>query len=103
MDIILPSSLGALSRLAVSAHCSNLLDLHHMLVLSGLFFPLALLEPELSVVHQLAHRRGGLGRDLDQIQALLVSDPQRLRRGHDSKLLTLGADQADLFVIDGFI
>ena len=74
-----------------------------MLVLSGLFFPLALLEPELSVVHQLAHRRGGLGRDLDQIQALLVSDPQRLRRGHDSKLLTLGADQADLFVIDGFI
>ena len=81
----------------------DLLDLHHMLVLSGLFFPLALLKPKLSVVHQLAHRRSGLGRDLDQVQPLFVSNPQRLRGGHDAQLLPLGTDQADLPVIDGFI
>ena len=81
----------------------NLFDLNHMLVLSGLFLPLALFKPELTVVHQLAHRRGSLRRDLNQVQPLLVSNPQRLRGGHNAQLLTLGADQADFPIIDGFI
>ena len=71
-----------------------------MLVLSGLFFPLALLEPELAVIHQLADRGNGLRRDLYQVQTLLVGDFQSLRRGHDAQLLTLFTDQADLPVTD---
>ena len=71
-----------------------------MLVLSGLFFPLALLEPELAVVHQLADGGSGLRRDLDQVQALFIGDLQSLRRGHDAELLALGTDQADLLVAD---
>lgn len=78
----------------------NLFDLHHVLVFSGLFFPLALLEPELAVVHQLAHGGNGLRRDLDQVQALLVGDLQSFRRGHDAELLALGTDQANLLVSD---
>ena len=78
----------------------NLFDLHHVLVFSGLFFPLALLEPELAVVHQLAHGGIGLRRNLDQVQALLIGDLQGLRRRHDAELLALGTDQANLLVSD---
>ena len=81
----------------------DLLDLHHVLILPGFLFLLALLEAELSVVHQLAHRRHSLGRDLDQIQALLVGDFQRLCGGHDTELLALRADQPDLLVVDVLI
>ena len=71
-----------------------------MLVLSGFLFPLALLEPELSVVHQLADRGRRLRRDLDQIQALLVGDSQRVCGRHDAQLFSLGANQADFLVRD---
>ena len=147
MDIIRPSSLAGLSRLAVSAHCAakrssrsgmghlpaaesdrdldavavgdellrvfelrieipdvdarrhpNLFDLHHVLVFSGLFFPLALLEPVFAVVHELAHRRGCLGRDLHQIQPPLVRNVQSVGGGHDTQLFTGLTDEADLLV-----
>ena len=81
MDIIRPSSLAGLSRLAVSAHC-------------------AANRSSRSVVHQLAHGGNGLRRDLDQVQALLVGDLQSFRRGHDAELLALGTDQANLLVSD---
>ena len=71
-----------------------------MLILPGFLFLLALLEAELPVIHQLAHGRNGLGRDLHQVQALLVGDFQRLRGSHDAQLLTLSANQADLLVVD---
>ena len=44
---------------------AHFLDLHDMLVLSGFLLALALLKAELAVVHELAHRRLGLRRDLD--------------------------------------
>ena len=155
MDIIRPSSLAALSRLAVSAHCSanrssstlanvgmghlpaaeadgdldavavgeellrvacslvlkspmsmpgrhpDLLDLHHVLVLSGLFFPLALLEPELAVVHQLAHgRRSAWGEILTRSRPCSSAIFRASAGGHDAQLLALGTDQADLLVAD---
>jgi len=81
----------------------DLLDLHHVLVLSGFLLALALLETELSVVHQLAHRGIRLGRDLDQIQTLLISDLQSLSGSHDAQLLALGADQSHLFVANVLI
>ena len=71
-----------------------------MLVLPGLFLPLALLKPELPIVHQLADRGFGLGRDLDQVQILLLGDAQGLCGRHNAKLLTRGANQPDLLVAD---
>lgn len=44
---------------------AHFLDLDDMLVLSGFLFALALFKAELAVVHELAHRRLGLRRDLD--------------------------------------
>ena len=81
----------------------DFLDLDHMLVLSGFLFLLALFKAELAVIHQLADRRDCLGRDFDQIQALLVSNPQRLRRRHDAQLLASGSNQSDLPVTDLFV
>ena len=74
-----------------------------MLILPGFLFLLALLKAELAVIHQLAHRRDCLGRDLDQIQALLVGDLQCLCGRHDAELFALGADQPDLLVVDVLI
>ena len=82
---------------------TDLLDLHHMLVLSCFLLPLALLELILAVVHQFADRGGRLGGNLHQIQALFISDVQRLRRGNDAQLLAGFADQADLRITDLFI
>ena len=74
-----------------------------MLVLSCFLLPLALLELILAVVHQFADRGGRLGGNLHQIQALFISDVQRLRRGNDAQLLAGFADQADLRITDLFI
>ncbi len=46
---------------------------------------------------------GRLGGNLHQIQALFISDVQRLRRGNDAQLLAGFADQADLRITDLFI
>ena len=74
-----------------------------MLVLSGFLLALALLELVLAVVHQLAHRRRCLRRDLYQIQALLLCGTQRLLAGHNAQLLAVFADEADLLIPDLFI
>ena len=79
---------------------ADLLDLHHVLVLAGLLLTLALLEPVLSVVHQLAHGGIGLGGDLDQVQPLLVGDAQGLLRGHDTHLFAAGANKPQFLVAD---
>ena len=74
-----------------------------MLVLPGLFLPLALLKAELPIVHQLADRGFGLGRNLDQVQILFLGDAQGLHGGHNAKLLARGADQTDLLVADTLV
>ena len=78
----------------------NLLDLHHMLVLSGFLFPLALLELVLAVVHQLAHGGHCLRRNFHQIQPTLICNAQSLLRGNNAHLLAGLTDEADLFVAD---
>ena len=74
-----------------------------MLVLFGFFLPLGLFEAELAVVHDLAHRGDSLGGDFHQVQIGLLCDLQGLSGAHNTQLLAVGADQADLFVTDLFI
>ena len=81
----------------------DLLDLYHALILAGFLLALGLLEPELAVIHQLAYGGDSVGRDLDQIQPLLLGHAQRLLRGHEAKLLAGLRDQTDLFIPDLFI
>ena len=69
-----------------------------MLILAGFLLLLALLKAELTVVHQLADRWYSLGRNLDEIQTLLICDFQSLLGTHDAQLLPLGADEPNLFV-----
>ena len=78
----------------------DLLDLYHALILAGFLLALGLLEPELAVIHQLAYGGDSVGRDLDQIQPLLLGHAQRLLRGHEAKLLAGLRDQTDLFIPD---
>ena len=81
----------------------DFLDLHHTLVLAGLFLSLGLLEAELAVIHDLADRGNGIRRDLDQVQALLLCDAQSFQSGHNAQLFTGLRDQSNLLVADFFI
>ena len=81
----------------------DFLDLHHALVLAGLFLSLGLLEAELAVIHDLADRGHGVRRDLDQVQALLLCDAQSFQSGHNAQLFTGLRDQTNLLVPDFFI
>ena len=76
------------------------LDFHHPLVLLGFLFTLLLIEAELGIVHDLAHRGDGVGRDLYQIQTLLLCQSVGLCCGHNAQLGTVGTDESDLLVPD---
>ena len=82
---------------------TDFLDFHHALVLSGFLFPLGLLETELAVIDDLAHRRLCLGRDLHQIQIAGIGFFQRLTGGHNAQLGAIGIDNADFFIADLFV
>ena len=82
---------------------ADLLDLNDLLVLLGFLFALLLLEAVFAVVQDLAHRRLRLGRDLHQIQVLLLRQTQRLPAGHDAQLAAVCADQANFPVTDGLV
>ena len=79
---------------------ADLFDLHDLLVLLGILFPLLLIVAELGLVHDLANGRGGIGRNFDQIQTLLLCHGVCLCSGNNAQLSAVGADQADLFVAD---
>jgi len=48
------------------------------------------------VVHDLADRRVGRGCDLDEVETLLTGDLERLGKGLDPELRSVGTDQTDL-------
>lgn len=77
---------------------TDLFDLDDVLILLGFLFPLGLLEAVLAVVHHFADRRGRLGGNFDQVKTGLCGNGQSVTRGHDPKLLTIGGNQANLFV-----
>ena len=82
---------------------TDFLDLHHTLVLAGLFLSLGLLEAVLAVIHDFADGGHGVGRDLDQVQVFLLSDTLSFHSGHDAQLFTGLRDQSNLLVPDFFI
>src|SRR5438093_1420315 len=61
---------------------------------------LVLIAPE---VHDAAHRRSGGRGDLDEVEAFLSRDGQRLRRRHDSQLCSILVDDADFTDPDAFV
>ena len=81
----------------------DFLDLDVALVLPRLRLPLRLLVEELPEVHDPADRRGGRGRDLDQVEPLLLGDHERLRRRHDAELGAVVVDDADFLGADAVV
>jgi hypothetical protein len=67
-----------------------LLGLARLALLAGLF----VLEP--AVIEDLADRRRGCGTNLDQIEVVVPSYIQGLRKGDDTELLAVLANQPDL-------
>ncbi len=63
---------------------------------SGLALALGLLVLELTQVCDAADRRVGLGRHLDQVQPTVVCLDQSLPGRHDSELISLLIDHANL-------
>src|SRR5262249_28824148 len=70
-------------------------DLFQLLLMDLVLAALArLLVTQLAVVEDLAHRRGLVGGDLDEVEVGLAGHVERLRRRHDAQLFAVGADQA---------
>ena len=82
---------------------TDLLDLHHALVFAGFLFFLHLIEAEFAIVHDLADRGHGVGRDLDQIEILLGCQLQRSLAGHDAQLGAIRTDDTEFLVLDIFV
>ncbi len=81
----------------------HFLDLDVPLVLARLGLALALLVEELAGVHDPAHRRGGGGRDLHEVEALLLRQHQRLAGGHDPELRPVLVDHPDFLRPDAVV
>lgn len=64
----------------------NLFELDNFLAFSSLFFPLGLLKPVLSIIHDFADRRFGIRCDFYQIGVALRSLFQRRFDRHNAKL-----------------
>ena len=87
----------AVVRLRAELH---FLDLNDLLAGLGLGSTLLFLVAELAVVHQPADRRGGVGRDLDQVDIGLFGHAACLTQPEDTQLLVLYAQQANLGGVD---
>ena len=72
----------------------DLLDLNRVLVLSGLFLALCLLEAILAVIHDLAYGGSRLRGYLDEIEILFVCDMLCVGSRHDTQLRAVGSDHA---------
>ena len=75
----------------------DLLDLGLLLPAARCLSLLALLELELAVIHQPAHRRVGVRGHLDHVEPPLLGFRQRLVHGDDSELGSVLADQPEAF------
>ena len=73
----------------------DLLDLDDLLLLAGLVLLLLGLVFELAEIEDLADRRIGIGRDLDQIEAGLGGHVERFARGDDPDHLAVFLDKSD--------
>ena len=81
----------------------DLLDLDDLLLLAGLGLLFLLLEPVFPVVQDLADRRHGVGRNLDQIETGLRGLAQCVCDGDGSEVGTVLVDQVNLANANVFI
>src|SRR6185295_5727509 len=81
----------------------HFLHLDVLLVLARLRLPLRLLIEELSGVHDPADRRDRGGRDLHEVEALLLGDGKRLGRRHDAELRAVVVDDPDFLGADAIV
>src|SRR5579875_2664278 len=81
----------------------HLLDADAARLAAGLLRTLRLVELELAVVHDPAHRRGRHRRHLDEVEVHLAGDGDRLRKQLDPELLAVGVDEANLTGPDAFV
>lgn len=82
--------MAALNRQVVGVNGRRELQLLHAaarLAPMGILVALGLFIQKLAIIHEPAHRRRGGRRDLDQVQALDLRQPQGLIERHDPKLL----------------
>jgi len=78
-------------------------DLDDLLLFTGFGLALLLFVFELAEIHDLAHRRIGVGRNLDQIQTGIIGHLHSTRRGHNPCVFAIGSDQPDFIGSDAFI
>src|SRR5215813_11272008 len=81
----------------------HFLDLDRRLLLARLLEPPGLRVLVLAEVHDAAHGRLRLRRDLHEVELLVARRLERLRRRHDSELFALRAHHADLAGADTFV
>jgi len=79
---------------------SDLLENRVRLVLPGLTILDRRLVLEFPEVHELADRRSGLRRDLDEVEIGLLGETQRVFNPDDADLLPVRADQPHLWDAD---
>ena len=92
--VVVLIDLGAeldLLELGVCLVASRVARLHGRLVL------------ELAVVHELAHRRAGVGCHLDQVEIGLLSQTQGVLHADNADLLAAGADETHFGNADPFV
>ncbi|GAB10830.1 hypothetical protein GOARA_063_00290 [Gordonia araii NBRC 100433] len=80
-----------------------LLDYGHLLVATRLALLLRCFVLELAVVHDLADRWTGVGRDFHQIQIGFLGQSERILNAHDAHLLTVRSDKSDLRDADALV
>ena len=73
----------------------DLFDLDDLLLLAGFALTLLLFVFELAKIHDLAHGRIGVGRDLDQVEPGFFGHFHGARRCHNADVFTVRTDQAD--------
>ena len=72
-------------------------------MLLGLVVALVQLVQEFPVIHDPADRRLGLGRDLDEVQAVLAGKREGLGRGHDAEQFFVLVDHPEFAGMDHLV
>ena len=73
----------------------DLFDLGGVLVLFGFLVALSLFVAKLAVIDQPTDRWGGVGSDLDQVNAIGARHGERVAEGQDAELLAVDANDPD--------
>ena len=78
-------------------------DLDDLLLFAGFGLTLLRLVFELTEIHDLAHRRICVRRNLNKVKPCFIGHHHGAGRGHDPFVFAIGADQADFGRVDVFV